>query len=255
MAITIIIPTYNNLPLLQRCIETILDYTAFAKYRIVVVDGGSTDGSIEYVRNRKTDKAIELTCIALERNVGFASAINEGLNCRWNTDDDFLLLNDDTQITDSLWLYRLNDALYSQPSIGAVGPVSNYAAGLQGVTYSSELPLRHETNLLVGFCMLLNGKAAHAVGLLDESFEWNMFEDYDYSIRLKQHGYVLLVERACFVWHYGSQSLKRTSEQINAFNSKLIAGEKKIIAKYGYDFWQKQKEAPESLKRWARELK
>ena len=98
-------------------------------YRAIVIDNGSTDDTVQYladVRKRHPN----LTVIRNETNLGFVKATNQGLN-QVQPGENVLLLNDDVQVTDPLWLRRMEDDLGDD--IGAVGPVSNFVMGV-GVT-------------------------------------------------------------------------------------------------------------------------
>ncbi len=226
MSVAIIIPTTNNLNYLQRTIETVLDYTQGVEYRVIVIDNGSSDGTIDYIFQRG---------FAFERNssnLGFIKATNQGLE-RLKPGEHALLLNDDVQITDPQWLARLVADL-DDPTVGAVGPVSNYAAGLQDVRHSPSLPLTHETKTLIGAFMLIRADAVKKVGLLDERYGHNMFEDFDYCFRLANAGYRLLVDRRVFILHRGSVTLKR---EPHLFNARLAEGERLLVEKWGKERW------------------
>lgn len=120
---SIIIPTYNGLPLLRACVEHIRAYTDMP-YEIIVVDNGSRDGTREYcIRER-------LLLVSLPDNMGFPVACNHGL--RLAAGDQVLLLNNDVLVSPR-WLALLYEALYSREEIGIVGPVTNYASGIQQV--------------------------------------------------------------------------------------------------------------------------
>lgn len=120
---SIIIPTYNALPLLRACVESILAYTP-PPYEIIVVDNASTDGTDTYCR------ANHITFISLPDNRGFPAACNMGLQLA--SGDELLLLNNDVVVSQG-WLTNLKRALYSAPDVGIVGPVTNYASGRQQV--------------------------------------------------------------------------------------------------------------------------
>jgi GT2 family glycosyltransferase len=181
-----------------------------------------------------------------QTNLGLASPQRQG---------DILLLNDDTQVTSRAWLSEMEQLLHSAAEIGAVGAVSNYVGGLQHVQYSAELPLEHETNLLSGFCMLIKQEAFEKVGFLDPCFGDNMFEDFDYCIRLRDEGYQVWVQRKAFVWHYGSQTLlrERTPEAVERFNARLKAGEEVLVQKWGQPRWDVAQVLPQSLRTWIME--
>ena len=49
--VTIIILTWNGLAYTKRCLETLRERTTFPDYEVVVVDNGSTDGTVEYLRS------------------------------------------------------------------------------------------------------------------------------------------------------------------------------------------------------------
>ena len=87
--ITIVIPNYNGMRFLEPCLRSVAkqSYTDFCT---ILVDNGSTDSSISYVQTHFPD----VTCIALEKNLGFSYAVNVGIR---NSDSPFvLLLNSDT---------------------------------------------------------------------------------------------------------------------------------------------------------------
>lgn len=220
MSTAIIIPTWDNFQYLRVTLESILRYTQ-GNYRLVVIDNGSTDETPQYLSDLKA-RCLSLTTIRNPENVGFVKAMNQGLSLV-NPGEDVLWLNDDIQITDVGWLESMERNL-SLDDVGAVGPTSNFVMGLQSMQYSPDLPLRHRANFIIGFCMLVRSDAAQKVGRLDERFGLGGNDDLDYSIRLQEAGYDLLVDRSVFVFHYGARSISRIGgyEKVEAETRPLL---------------------------------
>ena len=62
---TVIIPNYNGIAYIEKCLLTVL--ASETKTDVIVVDNGSTDGSKELVKSRFP----EVTLVELETNTGF----------------------------------------------------------------------------------------------------------------------------------------------------------------------------------------
>lgn len=209
---SIIIPTYNGLHLLQPCVEAIRSFTD-TPYEIIVVDNGSRDETSVYCGKER------IVSIWNPDNSGYAAACNLGLKLA--SGDHLLLMNNDVTVTPG-WLNNLQTALHSSERIGMVGPVTNYASGIQQVEtgentmaafmkYAADNnrsdPSRWiETERLVGFCLLFRRKLLQRIGYMDELFSGGHYEDDDYCFRIRAHGFRLLVCGDCFVHHQGSAS-------------------------------------------------
>lgn len=75
MDLSIIIPVYNAVPLLNRCLDSIFNQTTQYTYEVILVDDGSTDNSIEIIKSRK-EKNITLY---QQKNSGPSVARNKGI--------------------------------------------------------------------------------------------------------------------------------------------------------------------------------
>ena len=53
--LSLVIPTYNRLPHLKECINSFVEGIGNYPYEIIIPDGGSTDGTIEYLKNVDND--------------------------------------------------------------------------------------------------------------------------------------------------------------------------------------------------------
>lgn len=87
--VTIIIPNYNGKELLRNCIKTLEKQTC-PDFKLLVVDNGSTDGSVEL-----RSEVLDLEMVALKENTGFCGAVNIGI--RHTKTPYFILLNNDTE--------------------------------------------------------------------------------------------------------------------------------------------------------------
>ena len=74
MRTTVVIPNYNGIEYLKACLNS-LHKSEDVPYKIIVVDDGSTDESVQYVKDRYPDVRI----IVHETNKGFASSVNTGI--------------------------------------------------------------------------------------------------------------------------------------------------------------------------------
>ena len=214
---SIIILSYNTLELLQLCIESIRTYTEAGTYEIIVVENASEDGSAAWLRAQK-----DLVCIYNEENQGFPKGCNQGLKIASGT--ELLLLNSDVIVTKD-WLENMRRALYSASSVGAVSCVTNSCSNRQQIEvpyktiedmqafaagYNTSNPALWEKRAtLVGFCYLFKREVFEKVGFLDERFSPGNFEDDDYSLRILQQGYDLLVCRDTFIHHFGHASFMK----------------------------------------------
>lgn len=86
--VTVVIPNYNGLRFMEDCFAA-LDLQVYRHFKVLVVDNGSTDGSVEWLKERG------VPAIFLEKNTGFSGAVNVGIR---EADTPYvILLNNDTE--------------------------------------------------------------------------------------------------------------------------------------------------------------
>lgn len=106
--VTVVIPSYNGETLLPGCLDA-LARQGYPSFRTVVVDNGSTDGSLGLLAARYPSVLVT----PMGRNAGFAAAANAGIR---RADTEFVsLLNNDTA-ADPGWLGALVAALDAYPA-------------------------------------------------------------------------------------------------------------------------------------------
>ena len=111
---SVIIPNWNGmrLNLLPTCLQALRQQT-YRDFETIVVDDYSTDGSQAFVGREHP----EMRLVALEKNRGFAPAVNEGI--RAARGDVIVLLNNDTE-ADPSWLEEIARAFDENPRAGMV---------------------------------------------------------------------------------------------------------------------------------------
>ena len=113
--VTVVIPNWNGMQWLSGCLDALYNQD-MPYFKTVVVDNGSTDGSVQFIQGNYPQ--VEL--IQLPNNAGFASAVNIGIE-RSST-EYIALLNTDT-IVDKKWLSSMLDKLETSASdVAAINP-------------------------------------------------------------------------------------------------------------------------------------
>ncbi len=88
-SVSVVVVTWNGLALTERCLDSLAaQRTPGREHEVVVVDNGSTDGTVEALRDRP-----DVRVVALDRNTGFAGGVNAGVAA--STGDVVVLLNND----------------------------------------------------------------------------------------------------------------------------------------------------------------
>jgi GT2 family glycosyltransferase/glycosyltransferase involved in cell wall biosynthesis len=243
---SIIIVTYNNLPLTRLCLESLFRNTDYPNYEVIVVDNNSSDGTPSYL-SEMNELYDNLKIMLNKDNLGFAKANNQGI--REASGDYIVLLNNDT-ITPRGWLSRLLRHL-DDPKVGIVGPMTNFVgneAKLE-VSYRSwaemeEFAQDHiwkhhgriaDIHMLAMFCIAMRRNVFEEIGELDERFGIGMFEDDDYSMRAKQKGYRVVCAADAFVHHFGQAAfgkLIRAGHYDQIFNENREKFERKWKTKW-----------------------
>jgi GT2 family glycosyltransferase len=116
---SIIILNWNGKHLLKECLDTVLAQT-FRDFETIVVDNGSTDGSVESLK--EWDERIRI--VELPANLGYAGGNNAGIRIAGGR--YIVLLNNDTAVEPG-WLDALSRATHRHPHGGMFTPrILNY---------------------------------------------------------------------------------------------------------------------------------
>jgi len=111
ITVSVIIVNVNQRELLARCLESLWRQT-YSDFEVIVVDNGSTDGSVQFVRSQPIPK---LRLVSLPSNQGFAGGCNAGIAAA--SGRYIATLNNDAE-ADARWLEELAGAIESDLSVG-----------------------------------------------------------------------------------------------------------------------------------------
>lgn len=218
--VDVIVLNYNGRIFLGPCLGA-LRAQAYRDFRVTLVDNGSSDGSVEFVRETFPEAAI----LALPENTGFCAGNNRGIEA---TGGEYVaLLNNDTEPAPG-WLGALVAALDADPHAGLCASklirVSDrridtagdvfYTCGIGGKRGSGEPEERYgEPGEVFGACAgaaLYRRAMLSDIGLLDEDlFAYD--EDIDLSFRARLFGYRCLYAPAAAVLHHVGGSFDAAS--------------------------------------------
>ena len=201
--ISIILPTYNRLPLLKKAIAALQaqQYPPDC-FEVLVVDDGSTDGTAVYLAQQTGIRTIR------QANGGPAAARNAGVQAAQA--DLLAFIDDDCQAAPG-WLSALAKSLQDRsiPNLGAAcGPIlpAPSAHWLHHFyLFSGRIHPQNDNSGITGFVfscnMALSRRTLAAVGGFDAAFQHPGGEDLDLSYRLQQAGYKLFLNSEAVVKH------------------------------------------------------
>ena len=225
---TIIIPNYNGLSFMEPCFESLKEQT-IRDFKVLVVDNGSTDGSVEWLKEHRVPS------IFLKENTGFSGAVNTGIRA---ADTPYvLLLNNDTRVEPG-FVAAMERAMDQSPKIFSVSSrmIQMYHPELlddAGDMYSIlgwayQRGVGRSVNLYQKSCRVFSACAGAAIyrravfdeiGLFDE-LHFAYLEDIDVGWRAKLYGYDNVYCPDAAVYHVGSGT---SGSRYNSFKVRLAA--------------------------------
>jgi len=203
MLASIIIPVYNKLKYTKLCLQSLGDsLDEFTE--IVVIDNGSTDGTVEYLRGLEG-----ISVIRNETNLGCAGAWNQGVN---GTHSEWVVILNNDVILSRGWLNGLIE--YAEESgADVVSPAIregkyNYDIGEYAGEFIRRMAHVSRSGEAHGICFLVRRRVFETIGLFDENFRIGQFEDTDFFRRANAAGFRLAITGRSFIHHFGSMTQK-----------------------------------------------
>lgn len=242
--VSILIFAYNNLQQHTRyCIDSILRHTANIDYELVLLDNGSTDGTLDYFKS-----------IPYARKKIVRITENKGANYGQHIASKHLagryvaMIANDVYVTEN-WLSNMIRCAESDDRIGFLATVSDNISNLQAVNlafdsleemqlkaaqYNISDPRKWEERLrLMPAIALYKRECLDIAGSLDYAFQHD-FSDDDISFRIRRAGYKLICCGDVFVHHSGSSTAGSDEKKM----AVLKRGKEIFSSKYyGIDAW------------------
>lgn len=235
--VAVIILNWNGSRLLREYLPSVVATTDPAIGRVIVVDNGSDDDSLEVLRNEFP----EVETIAFDKNLGFAAGYNKAIEM--TRYPYTVLLNSDVR-TSQGWLRPLYDFMESHPEVGAIQPKLlsdsdptsfEYAGACGGFIDRNGYPYcrgrifadcerdngQYDTVADIfwatGACLMVRSELYLRVGGLDSRFFAHM-EEIDLCWRILLSGHSIKAVPDSKVYHLGGGSLPASNPRKTYLN-------------------------------------
>jgi GT2 family glycosyltransferase len=233
MKLSIVVICWNDWKVIENCLRSIFDCTHRIEYEVIVSDNGSTDGSVEKIRQQFP--AVKL--VENRANLGFARGNNSGI--REARGEYVLILNPDTIMHEGS-LDRWIEFADNHPEAGAFGckvhnPDGTYQESARRFQTPARLlvaalylrPLEYlapevfadqylrwegdterEIDWQSGCCVMFRANVLKQLNGFDEQFFYQ-YEEVDLCRRVWDAGYPIRFTPTASITHLGGQSVGR----------------------------------------------
>lgn len=232
--LSVILINLNTRDFLQACLRSMKSRLSDPSFEVILVDNGSTDGSLEMVQSEFP----EVRVFPQGKNLGFTRANNIGL--REARGQYLLVLNSDTEIIGDA-LEKMCDYMDAHPDVGALGPKLLNPDGTRQLScrrfpsYRTALFHRYslltrlfprnrfsaeylmtgisddeacETDWVSGAALLTRRETIEQVGLFDEDY-FIYAEDVDWCYRMKQAGWRVVYFPSAHILHHIGRATRK----------------------------------------------
>lgn len=253
--VSILIPTRDQLPSLQRCIESLFEQTPDIAFELILVDHLSTDAEARaFLAGLPAVVPDRIKVIPAEGDFNFCALIN--LAARHARGDFLFLLNNDTAALHPEWLFALL-AEMEDPAVGIASPrllfpdgrIQHAGAvlGLFGTAdypwvgtamddpgYLEQLAHTREVSAVSGAALLIRRSLFETLGGMDESFAI-AFGDIDLCLRAGQAGYRCIWTPHATLLHEAGLTLKSvfaTPQAAEAAQREFVWAKQRLVKKW-----------------------
>lgn len=235
--VAVVILNWNGAKLMEEFLPSVVDYSPAELAEVIVADNGSTDASVDMLK----EKFPSIRIIQLDKNYGFAEGYNQALK---QIDNEYtVLLNSDVEVTPG-WLDAPLAAMEADSAIVAAQPkiraqrnkdYFEYAGAAGGymdiygypycrgrllhVVEKDEGQYDTPADILwaTGACLFIRTAIYKEVGGLDAGFFAHQ-EEIDMCWRLRSRGYRLVCTPQSVVYHVGGATLQVESPRKTFLN-------------------------------------
>lgn len=228
--VSVIIPTRDQFPLLQRCVESVLEKTAYPHYEVLIVDNGSSEAAARaWLDGIEALGSPQLRVLRHPGGFDYAAMVNAA--AAQARGEYLLLLDNDTAVLDGGWLEALlNHA--QRPEVGVVGAKllrpdgsvdqAGLVLGLSGPAggafvgerhdapgYMHRLQVDQDYSAVSGSCLMVRKAVFEEVGGMAGGPLRNAFADLDLCLAVRQAGYLVVWTPHAVLLHEGGASRGR----------------------------------------------
>lgn len=222
-SVCIIILNWNNYHDTVSCVES-LKQMSYTNYRVVVVDNGSSNASVDILETLNG-----IVFIKNDKNYGFAGGSNIAIKYALEENFDYVwLLNSDAKVAADC-LEKIILAVQHDPKVGLASPVIYHQdrpdeiqhCGTRLNSESDDVKeavdirtakawqeVAPENVILWGTALLISAALIRKIGYLDEQL-FAYSEDTDYSLRSNKAGYKNVTVFDAKIWHQSTTGLRK----------------------------------------------
>jgi len=231
--VALIVLNWNGQEIIKDCLDSLLE-TEYPRYRVIVVDNGSTDESVKIIKKYKN----KVDLIMNRENLGFPKGMNIGIRyaLKKYKPNYIGLLNNDLLFPDKLWLLKIVKIMEGDKKIGVASPMFIFPDGkvqrvgeklgnnLVGIIIRvlTALPEKEykikpkgvkEVDIFLGASPIFRREVLEKLGLLDERYSPFLCEEVEYSYRLKAYGYKSVTVCDAEVVHLMSHTMRKMTRE------------------------------------------
>lgn len=240
--VSILIPNYEHLEDLKKCLTSIFEKTTWPSYEIVIVENNSTSQEIFSYYERLQKEHGNVRVVTWKGKFNYSAINNYG--AQFCDGEYLLLLNNDTTVITPDWIQEM--IMFAQRSdVGAVGAMLYYpddtiqhagvCIGLGGVAghffvgknkndpgYMWRLNFAQNMSAVTGACMLMRREIWDTLGGLNENYAV-AFNDADLCMRIRNAGWLIVWTPFAKLYHFESKSRgeEDTPEKERRFNDEV----------------------------------
>lgn len=252
--VSIIIPTKDQLPILQRCVESLLEKTRYPHYELLIVDNNSeTPEACEWLAGVEALADDKVRVLRYPQPFNYAAINNMAVGQARG--EYLVLLNNDTAIIREDWLDELlNHA--QRPEVGIVGAKLLYPdgriqhagvlLGLRGPAdhpfigeamdapgYMQRLQVDQNYSAVTAACLMIRKSVYQQVEGMDEQAFKVSYNDVDLCLKVGAMGYLNVWTPHAVLLHEGSLSQKKVDPaSAQARHKRFIAEQDALYAKW-----------------------